>query len=245
MPIREICRRVYPQGYSKVLPFKVMAWSLLGALYASAGGALPALANEVAPTPNDDDLAPRSLAQVPNTDLACFLHGMNGRAYDLSSLCGGYDPAAQTATLKTGDVQVTLRWDTPDDLDLYVQGPQGGEVSFFTPEVPSGGKLDVDANGACLERMAAPVENIFWPTNGGVPGDYVVSVELFQHCGEETAPVEFTLTTLVRGEVSTYTGSVSLDQPSMSFPFTFSEADAPSEATDAANAQTLPQPNAL
>jgi len=69
--------------------------------------------------------------------------------------------------LGTGDVQVTLRWNTPVDLDLHVIDPLGEEIYFRYTFSPSGGTLDVDANAGCTNDT--PVENVFWPT-GGAPG---------------------------------------------------------------------------
>ncbi len=158
-------------------------------------------------------------AQVPVSDSPCYLRTSDGQQYDLTALCAGFENS-QAVVLQTGDVQVTLRWDTADDLDLFVRDPFGEEVSYFEPEIASGGQLDIDANSGCTERMAAPVENIFWPTGGGVPGDYVVKVDLFSPCGSET-PINFTLTTLVQGQVQTQTGTVSASRPTVSFPFTF------------------------
>ena len=201
------------------------AWSLTGLSAIAASTAL-----------DDPSLTPIHLAQVNNADSACYLRSPDGQEYDLSALCGGFGGASEVI-LQTGDVQVTLRWDTADDLDLFVQDPSGDRVSYANPSVPSGGLLDVDANAACVERMASPVENIFWPTNGGVPGNYVVSVDLFSHCGAE-APVDFTLTTLVQGQVQTQTGTVSASQTSVSFPFSFPSApnsSAPSTQTSAQN----------
>ena len=186
---------------------------------------------------------PFELAQVNNADLACYLHTLDGQEYDLSALCSGYEEAAQEVVLQTGDVQVTLRWDTADDLDLYVRDPNGEEVSFFNPTVSSGGQLDVDANAACMERMGSPVENIFWPTGGGAPGDYVARVELFSHCGPEN-PINFTLNILVNGEVQTQTGTVSSAQSSMSFPFSFPQPGLASDAaaSPASSLSPLPAP---
>ncbi len=169
-------------------------------------------------------------AQVPSADLPCYLQSPEGVQYDLSALCPGF-VQSQAVVLQTGDVQVTLRWNTADDLDLYVRDPFNAQVSYFNPAIASGGQLDVDANAGCAERMAAPVENIFWPTGGGVPGNYVVTVELFSHCGAEV-PISFTLDTLIRGEVKAQTGTVSAGQRTVSFPFTF---PATSAATPAAN----------
>lgn len=254
---------------------KIMAWGLLGTFAMTLGGM-----NSATATVTDGDMlqpvsaAARStvrqieplvaplaqagsqieLAQVPNSNLACYLHAIDGQQYDLSALCAGSN--VSEVVLQTGDVQVTLRWDTADDLDLFVSDPFGEEVSYFNPEVSSGGILDVDANAGCAQRMAAPVENIFWPTGGGVPGDYTVTVDLFSYCGDEV-PINFELTMLVKGEVTTQTGSVSADQTSVSFPFTYpdagapaeesgtsAEANTPAEAVDAAGAPTLPAPDA-
>ncbi|MEM6449468.1 MAG: hypothetical protein AAF703_04040 [Cyanobacteria bacterium P01_D01_bin.105] len=177
-----------------------------------------------------------ALAQVPNADLACYLHTPDGVQFDLSALCGGFSESAEVI-LQTGDVQVTLRWDTADDLDLYVQDPAGDEVYFGNTSIPSGGLLDVDANAGCAARMAAPVENIFWPTGEGVPGDYIVTVDLFSHCGPET-PINFTITTLVKGVTTSQSGTVSATQSSLSFPFSFPTDDA--TAADATLPTELP-----
>lgn len=162
---------------------KIMAWGLLGTLAMTVGGTNSALANAsngstlnavsaaagLTVRPVEPFVAPLAaagrqveLAQVPNSNLPCYLHGLDGQQYDLSALCAGF--SVSEVVLQTGDVQVTLRWNTADDLDLFVSDPFGEEVSYFNPQVSSGGILDVDANAGCGERMAEPVENIFWPT---------------------------------------------------------------------------------
>lgn len=228
----------------------ILAWGVLGLLGGGASWLMPsssAIANPTSPSISHADssagtiyhpthLTPVDLAQVNNADLACYLHSLDGQQYDLSALCGEFE-AAEEVVLQTGDVQVTLRWDTADDLDLYVRDPAGDEVSYFNTSVPSGGQLDVDANLGCVERMASPVENIFWPTGGGVPGDYVVTVDLFSYCGPEV-PINFTLTTLVQGQVQTQTGTVSSSQTSVSFPFSYVSGG--SAVNRAAEASTLP-----
>ena len=83
--------------------------------------------------------------------------------------------------LGTGDVQVTLRWETPVDLDLHVFDPSGEEIWFQNSHSASGGTLDVDANAGC--ENDAQVENIFWPTGGAPFGTYQVYVVYYQSCG--------------------------------------------------------------
>jgi hypothetical protein len=229
----------------------ILAWGVFGLLGGGASWLVPssnALANPLdlsisstnAPTATINrptHLSPVDLAQVNNTDLACYLHSLDGQQYDLSALCSQFEAAGEEVVLQTGDIQITLRWNTADDLDLFVRDPAGDEVSYFNTSVPSGGQLDVDANMGCAERMASPVENIFWPTGGGAPGDYVVTVDLFSYCGPEV-PIDFTLTTLVQGQVQTQTGTVSASQTSVSFPFSYVSGGIPAGSTDGSAANT-------
>lgn len=104
-----------------------------------------------------------------------------------------------TTVLGTGDVQVTLRWQGPADLDLHVIDPEGQEVWFAAPQSASGGTLDVDANAEC-DALPRPVENIFWPTGGAPRGIYQVKVVLFQMC-QSTAPTDYEVTITVDGDV--------------------------------------------
>ncbi len=122
--------------------------------------------------------------------------------------------------LGTGDVQVTLRWDTLDDLDLAVLDPEGDQVSFRNRLVASGGMLDVDANAGSGDT-SMPVENIFWPRNGAPVGSYVASVNLFSQRQDIGEPINFTLTITLNGQSRTFRGSVSLSERTIEFPFSF------------------------
>lgn len=99
--------------------------------------------------------------------------------------------------LGTGDVQVTLRWENPVDLDLHVIDPTGEEIYFSHPTSQSGGTLDVDANASCSNE--APVENIYWPTGGAPFGTYQVYVAYYQDCGHSGFN-SYTVTILVDGQ---------------------------------------------
>lgn len=244
MHVRNIFPRVSTQR---------LGWSLLGLgtlLLASPAAANAATDARVATEIGANTRAGNrtvDIAQVNNANLGCYLYDFGGTEYDLSVLCANEPEPEPTeeVVLQTGDVQVTLRWDTADDLDLYVTDPAGDSVFYGNSSVPSGGQLDVDANLGCSERMANPVENIFWPTDGGVPGNYVAAVRLFSFCETTQAPIDFTLTTLVRGETQTYTGTLSSDQGEMTFPFSFSETGAVSAPAANAEAGELPVPPAL
>ncbi|MDC0835798.1 hypothetical protein POG22_22795 [Geitlerinema sp. CS-897] len=128
-------------------------------------------------------------------------------------------PPGEEPVLGTGDVQVTLRWDTTDDLDLAVTDPEGNTAFFANPSVASGGQLDVDSNAGCMDSTSNPVENVFWPTGGAPEGEYVVSVTLFIRCAASSEPISFELTILTQGETRTETGTVSDAEPTITFPF--------------------------
>lgn len=85
--------------------------------------------------------------------------------------------------LGTGDVQVTLRWNSNADIDLHVYDPFGEEIWYSNRSAQSGGQLDVDANSTCSDPMAEPVENIFWPVGSAPAGEYAVDVVYYSDCG--------------------------------------------------------------
>jgi uncharacterized protein YfaP (DUF2135 family) len=67
--------------------------------------------------------------------------------------------------LGTGPIQITLAWNTIDELDLYVTDPGQQTVFFNNRVIPSGGRLDVDANADCVAVTENPVENVFWASS--------------------------------------------------------------------------------
>jgi hypothetical protein len=110
--------------------------------------------------------------------------------------------------LGTGDVQVTLRWNTAADLDLHVIDPYGEEIYFQNDTSESGGYLDVDANSDCSTQSYSPVENIFWPTGGAPYGTYQVSVVNYKYCGV-SGSTDYEVTIRVGGRtIGTYPGTM-------------------------------------
>ncbi|MEO0455166.1 MAG: hypothetical protein AAF152_01105 [Cyanobacteria bacterium P01_A01_bin.114] len=164
------------------------------------------------------------MATPLSADSGCYIEDDSGQVHDLTSLCNVSSGGGETV-LQTGDVQVTLRWDTSDDLDLVVVGPSGDAVSYFNPAIASGGQLDVDANAFCESASAAPVENIFWPTGSAPTGDYGAFVMLSIPCsGPGTMAVNYTLTVLSQGQTTTYEGVASLESGNETlYPFSLSQ----------------------
>lgn len=149
----------------------------------------------------------------------CFMLDNQGVFIDLSTICPAPEPVTEEPVLGTGDVQVTLKWATIDDLDLSVIDPSGDEVLYSNPRVASGGELDVDSNASCSETTRNPVENVFWPIGGAPTGNYVAKVTFFARCQQSVQEVEFNVSLLVKGNRTESTGKVNVENDTVTFPF--------------------------
>lgn len=77
----------------------------------------------------------------------------------------------------TGDLRVSLSWYNPDDLDLHIKEPNGGEINFRDKRGRSGGELDVDMNAYGKSDPNTPVENVTWANARNImEGVYTVKV---------------------------------------------------------------------
>lgn len=84
-------------------------------------------------------------------------------------------PAFEDVIDDRGDYQITLLWETTDDLDLHVVCPAGQEIHYRTRNI-CGGVLDIDANVGRL--MNPPIENVTFHDGLG-EGDFRVEVNRF------------------------------------------------------------------
>jgi uncharacterized protein YfaP (DUF2135 family) len=131
--------------------------------------------------------------------------------------CNANQQCVSGICVGTGDVRVTLTWNGRQDLDLYVLGPDGAEISYQNRTSPSGGQLDIDANAGCPATPDPSVENVFWPVGSAPNGRYVARVENFSSCNAGNA--EFTLTAQFLGQTRTIQGSLAAGQSSAILPF--------------------------
>ncbi len=110
----------------------------------------------------------------------------------------------EAVAVGTGDVQVSVSWDKDSDVDLHVLDPAGEEVYYGTPEVQSGGQLDLDSNADC-SIDGVRNENITW--EDAPPGTYEVRVDLYRSC--DVTPTNYVVTIQVVGPPTrTYTGTL-------------------------------------
>lgn len=139
----------------------------------------------------------------------------------------GYECVSNQCRLRgsTGPVQVTLRWNQPEDLDLHLVEPlpDGGtcEIYYANPgtnptpppfplpfPLPPGcskGWLDVDSNAAC-EIDNINVENIIYSPGAMVTsGQYIARVVYYDHCSA-SGPVPYEVEVRANGVTRWYCG---------------------------------------
>jgi hypothetical protein len=106
-------------------------------------------------------------------------------------------PAAPDPPVPSGLV-VTLVWEAPVDLDLYVTDPAHETVYFANPRTRSGGVLERDAR--CADDPGTRRrERVRW--TAPPPGRYRVGVDFLERCaGADTGMAAFQLLVDVGGQ---------------------------------------------
>lgn len=114
--------------------------------------------------------------------------------------------ALSVSLVSTGDVQVSLSWDTPTDVDLHLEQPDTTDIYYGAPTSAAGGVLDVDSNAGCsLDNINN--ENITYPTSTPPSGTYTVRVDYWSACSE-TGTTHYTVTVRVKNHTTqTFTGT--------------------------------------
>jgi hypothetical protein len=115
-----------------------------------------------------------------------YAAGLNGQF-------GAYrDQPVQVPTVGTGDLQISVTWNTAADVDLHVIEPNQTEIYYANTRSATGGSLDLDANAAC-STSAVTAENITWPSGRAPSGTYVVKVDYWDSCGAPSTTVTVTV----------------------------------------------------
>ena len=137
----------------------------------------------------------------------------------------------QTMGAQSGEVQISLAWNGPNDLDLSCKEPGGERIDGYNQQSRAGGVLDLDMNStedsqisdrsrALLEskigsafsnhrsgKSDSPVENIFWGEGKAPNGHYQVFVHHFcNKSGAESTPYWIQIKT--KEETKRFSGSV-------------------------------------
>jgi hypothetical protein len=104
----------------------------------------------------------------------------------------------------TGDLQVTVTWNTDADVDLHVVDPAGSEIYWANRQSPSGGELDLDSNAACVGDNVRN-ENITWALGTAPQGEYVVRVDYWSSCS--ASKTDYTVLMNNGGDVQIFRGT--------------------------------------
>ncbi len=97
-------------------------------------------------------------------------------------------------------MQVTLTWNTQDDLNLQVREPTGESLFWDSRTTASGGSFGLDANGLCEVLTEPPaVETASWSPGSHAIGSYEILVYYRQSCAN-AQPVDFTVQVTVDGQ---------------------------------------------
>lgn len=88
------------------------------------------------------------------------------------------DRRLQQLGARTGDIQISLSWNTVDDIDLHVMVlPIRSQINWTNKRGPCGGMLDIDMNAHPQMVSNRPIENIFWPDRQAPQGMYIVGIQ--------------------------------------------------------------------
>jgi hypothetical protein len=164
-----------------------------------------ALVVEFAIRPRDALAAPQAPARPAQGGI---FHGDGKAARPSGVIDGELGRRLQAAGAQTGDVQVSMRWDGVNDIDLHVMvEPFGGGgrsvISWQQKFGACGGVLDVDANAHPVQLTPAPVENVFWARGRAPFGRYTIAIHHYMPWSRlPRTPVEVAV--LVDGKVTRF-----------------------------------------
>ena len=143
------------------------------------------------------------------------------RTQGAQEVCNGLDDNCngqidEGCGYQSGNIQITLAWNSGADLDLYVRDPGGETLSYSHTRASSGGHLDQDARGQCNPNQANnTIENVYWDQQNPPNGVYNVQVHYWagSSCSTSSGPTNMTLSIAVGGQIlGSYSYVINPDQ---------------------------------
>lgn len=134
-------------------------------------------------------------------DIITFEYGGDGST-DSGPDESDLDAVLQDLGAGTGEITVSMLWDTDDDLDLHMSTPDGSEIYYSNREA-GGGYLDVDANVGG-RTMDNPVENIYFESPQ--TGSYSIWIE--NYSDRTDGPTNYIVRVTAGGESQTFSGTI-------------------------------------
>jgi uncharacterized RDD family membrane protein YckC len=114
-------------------------------------------------------------------------------------------------TLSTGDVQITLTWKGPADIDLHVIDPKNERIFHRHTVSASNGRLERDDHADCLgDNKEWGVEHVFWRKDEAPRGRYQILVDYFKVCGDARL-TPWRVEAVIDGKKKIFTGELEPD----------------------------------
>jgi len=111
----------------------------------------------------------------------------------------------------TGDIQISLTWDTQSDVDIWLTEPDGNKIYYDNPSSSSGGELDFD------NTYAYGPENIFY-IDEAPSGTYKVEVNYYSGSPQTTS---YNVVVKNGSSINNYSGTLqNFDQTNLITTFT-------------------------
>lgn len=104
---------------------------------------------------------------------------------------------ADSAVVGSGNIEISLTWDSSADIDLYVQDPMGEWIWHKHKKSQSNGLLNID------DRNGSGPETVVWKNNQFPTGNYIVYVK---HYGGGLA--NYSVSVQVCGKTKLYQGGI-------------------------------------
>lgn len=117
------------------------------------------------------------------------------------------------------NMRVTLTWNNSNDLDLFVNEPNGFRIQFNEPNSLTGGKFytEVTCNIGCNNTSNRPIESIYWPSGKAPLGLYTVYVHYYNQINPKST--KYLLVIKVYDMVAEYRGVLTSVNEAKSYKF--------------------------
>jgi len=114
----------------------------------------------------------------------------------------GISETVRGVSVKIGDPQFTLIWDTDADLDLHVIEPGGAHIYWEFRDGKKGGELDVD------DVDGLGPENVYWKKGAGPEGEYAWWVHYYGGSGGRIRKTNWKVRIKHDGQIEQFAGSL-------------------------------------
>jgi len=113
-----------------------------------------------------------------------------------------------TPNPSSGDVQILLKWNNYNDLDIVCTDPNGETIFYKNRMVSSGGQLEIDMNVEYPDSKN-PVENIYWKPGTAPQGTYNVYLQYYQNHEPSINETPYEIEVRQGGKTESFKGTVS------------------------------------